>query len=58
METETYSGLDSIPDPPQSMALLSFTACELGGVEVGLGKISFLQVNFGVSGLEGTSDMS
>lgn len=55
METETYSGLDSTPDPPSSMAPPSFTACELGGVEVGLGKGSFLPANLGVSELDGAS---
>lgn len=40
------------------MALLSFTACALGGVEVGQGQVSFLPVNLGVSELEGTSGVS
>lgn len=59
-KTETYTSLDSIPDPPQSqsLALLSFTACEVGGAEVGLGQVGFLPVNLGVLGLEGTAGLS
>lgn len=56
-ETETYTGLDSIPDPPQSVTRLSFTACELGGGGwTGAG--NFLPVDLGVPELEGPSGVN
>lgn len=55
METETNPGLDSTPDSPSSTAPRSPTACELGGAEVGLGKVRFLPVSLGVSELDGAS---